>query len=124
MDQELTLFLSGDVMTGRGIDQILPHSSNPILYESYGKDARHYVELAEQVNGPIDYPVADTYLWGDALKPMKDADVRIINLETSITYSENYIDKGINYRMHPTNTAILTAGKIDLVTLANNHILD
>ena len=31
----ITLFLCGDVMTGRGIDQILPHPSNPKLYEPY-----------------------------------------------------------------------------------------
>lgn len=29
----VTLFLCGDVMTGRGIDQILPHPSAPQLYE-------------------------------------------------------------------------------------------
>src|SRR5688572_12484894 len=32
---DLTLCLCGDVMTGRGIDQILPFSSDPRLYESY-----------------------------------------------------------------------------------------
>ena len=29
----LTLFLGGDVMTGRGIDQVLPHPSDPRLVE-------------------------------------------------------------------------------------------
>ena len=45
----LRLFLCGDVMTGRGIDQALPHPSNPILYEPYIRDARDYVDLAERV---------------------------------------------------------------------------
>ena len=36
----VTLFLCGDVMTGRGIDQILRHPVSPELYESYMKDAR------------------------------------------------------------------------------------
>ena len=31
----VTLFLSGDVMTGRGIDQVLPHPCLPRLHESY-----------------------------------------------------------------------------------------
>ncbi len=124
MDQGLTLFLSGDVMTGRGVDQILPHPSGPILYESYVKDARHYVELAEQVNGPIDRPVGYTYLWGDALELMRKADARIINLETSVTYSDHYMDKGINYRMHPENIPCLTVAHIDCCVLANNHVLD
>ena len=29
----ITIFLCGDVMTGRGIDQILPHPSDPTIYE-------------------------------------------------------------------------------------------
>lgn len=124
MAQKITLCFSGDVMTGRGVDQILSHPSNPVLYESYVKDARHYVQLAEKVNGPIHFPVSYNYLWGDALKPMKNADVRIINLETSITYSETYVDKGINYRMHPENIPCLTEADIDCCVLANNHVMD
>ena len=49
----LTLFMCGDVMTGRGIDQVLPHPSDPVLYEPYIRDAGQYVELAEQRNGRI-----------------------------------------------------------------------
>jgi len=30
---QLTLFLCGDVMTGRGIDQILAHPSEPAIHE-------------------------------------------------------------------------------------------
>lgn len=124
MEKEVTIVLCGDVMTGRGIDQILPHPSNPILYESYVKDARHYVELAEQMNGPIDRPVAYTYLWGKMLQPIRKADAKIINLETSVTYSDNYFDKGINYRMHPENIPCLTVAHIDCCVLANNHVMD
>ena len=32
-DDAITLFLCGDVMTGRGIDQVLPHPADPSLYE-------------------------------------------------------------------------------------------
>jgi len=49
---------------------------------------------------------------------------RIVNLETSITASEDYEPKGINYRMHPANAGCLTAAKIDCCVLANNHVLD
>ena len=35
MEKEtLKLFLAGDVMTGRGIDQALKYSVEPVLYES------------------------------------------------------------------------------------------
>ena len=36
----VTLFLCGDVMTGRGIDQILPYPSSPEIYEPYMTSAR------------------------------------------------------------------------------------
>ena len=42
-DAPLTLFLCGDVMTGRGVDQILPHPSDPALQEPFVADAREYV---------------------------------------------------------------------------------
>ena len=125
--EPITLFLCGDVMTGRGIGQIMPNPSHPRIYEAYVKDAGGYVELAERENGPIPRSVDPAYIWGDALDELERVapDVRIINLETSITTSEAYWKgKGINYRMHPENRPCLTAAKIDCCTLANNHVLD
>ena len=119
--------LTGDVMTGRGIDQILRHPSAPVLYESYVQDARDYVRLAEAVNGPIPAPVSADYIWGDALAGIARAapDLRIVNLETSVTTSAHaWPGKGINYRMHPANVDCLTAAHIDCCVLANNHVLD
>ena len=43
------MFLCGDVMTGRGIDQVLPHPGDPRIREFYMKSARGYVELAEKL---------------------------------------------------------------------------
>jgi poly-gamma-glutamate capsule biosynthesis protein CapA/YwtB (metallophosphatase superfamily) len=43
----LTFFLSGDVMLGRGIDQILPHPVDPHLFERHVASAATYVQLAE-----------------------------------------------------------------------------
>jgi len=123
----LGLFLCGDVMTGRGIDQILPHPSDPRLHEDCVTSARRYVELAEEVRGPIPAPVDFTYVWGDALAELARArpDVRLVNLETSVTRSDEYWrGKGINYRMHPENVPCLAAAGIDCCALANNHVLD
>jgi len=88
----ITLFMSGDVMTGRGIDQVLPHPSDPVFYEPYIRDARQYVELAEDMNGRIPRPVDFSYIWGDAIKQLEEVapDLRLINLETSITESRDY----------------------------------
>lgn len=127
MSQHLVLFLCGDVMTGRGIDQILPYPCKPNLYEPYVKDARRYVTLAEAVNGRIARPVAFSYIWGDALEVLEAQapDVRIINLETSVTKSEDYWrGKGIHYRMHPKNISCLTSAGIDCCVLGNNHVMD
>lgn len=127
METPITLFLCGDVMTGRGIDQLLPHPSEPQLYEPYIRNAQRYVELGEEINGTIAKPVSFDYIWGDALTELEKIapDARIINLETSVTVSNDYWPyKGINYRMHPKNVACLTAAKIDCCVLANNHVLD
>jgi poly-gamma-glutamate capsule biosynthesis protein CapA/YwtB (metallophosphatase superfamily) len=122
----LTLFLAGDVMTGRGIDQILPHPSDPRLFEGYVQDAREYVALAERMNGPIPRQVEFGYVWGDLLEVLnaRGPDARIVNLETSITTSDEPWPKGINYRMHPANITCLTAAGLDCCVLANNHVLD
>lgn len=123
----MKIFLCGDVMTGRGIDQIFSSSTSPELYEDYVKDARDYIKLAEERNGPIPRHVSPDYIWGEALRIWKDEapDFKIINLETAVTRRDTpLIGKGINYRMHPDNLEILQAPGIDFVCLANNHILD
>ncbi|MFW5947223.1 MAG: CapA family protein, partial [Gemmatimonadota bacterium] len=123
----VTLFLAGDVMTGRGIDQALPRSVDPRLYESYVKDARDYLRMAERASGPIPAPVDLDYVWGDALAELERVrpDARIINLETAVTtHDEPWPGKGIHYRMHPGNAPVLAAAGIDVCGLANNHVLD
>jgi poly-gamma-glutamate synthesis protein (capsule biosynthesis protein) len=123
----ITLFLCGDVMTGRGVDCTLPHPGNPSLHESYVKDARDYVKLAEAARGAIPQPVSFSYIWGDALEELERIapDLRLINLETSVTTSNDYWrEKRIHYRMHPDNIPCLTSAKIDYCSLANNHTMD
>ncbi len=122
----VTLFLCGDVMTGRGIDQVLPHPCDPRLRESYVTSALGYVELAEAAHGPIPRPMDFAHVWGDALPELDRLrpDCRIVNLETSVTRSEDCAPKGINYRMAPENVPCLAAAGIDCCVLANNHVLD
>ena len=123
----INIFMCGDVMTGRGIDQVLPHPCSPQIFEPYVRDARRYVGLAEETNGLIPQPVGFSYIWGDTLGIMQlmTPDARIINLETAVTTSGDYWKgKGINYRMEPRNIPAITAAGIDVCTLANNHVLD
>ncbi len=122
----MKIFLCGDVMLGRGIDQALPQPCPARLHEAYVQSAIEYLQLAEQANGLIPLPMDFAHLWGAALEELSRTrpDARIINLETSITRSDSYEPKGINYRMSPENAGCLATAGIDCCVLANNHVLD
>lgn len=121
------VLLGGDVMLGRGVDQILPHPGSPGLREPWVRDARRYVELAEWAHGPVPRPCGYDWVWGevpgllDELAP----DVRLVNLETAITADGDFAPgKAIHYRMRPDNLPALTAFAPDVCALSNNHALD
>jgi poly-gamma-glutamate synthesis protein (capsule biosynthesis protein) len=127
MDEQLMLFLGGDVMLGRGVDQILAHPGDPRLAEPAVRDARDYVRLAERAHGPVPRPVDPAWPWGDALTVLAEAapDVRIVNLETSVTTSDDFAPgKQVHYRMHPANLPALAVARPDVCVLANNHVGD
>lgn len=122
-----TLFFAGDVMTGRGIDQILPLPGDPTLREPSIRHAGGYVRLAEAVSGPVPRPVPFAWPWGDALELLdrRAPDLRVINVETSITRSGGFAErKTVCYRMNPANLPVLLAAEPDVCVLANNHVLD
>lgn len=124
---DLRIFLGGDVMTGRGVDQVLASPEDPTLHEAAVRDARDYVGLAEAANGPIPRPVQPAWPWGDALSILDawDPHVRVINVETSVTTSDDFAPgKSIHYRMHPENLECLKVARPDVCVLANNHVLD
>jgi poly-gamma-glutamate synthesis protein (capsule biosynthesis protein) len=127
MAGELRIFLAGDVMTGRGVDQVLGRPGDPELREAAVRDARDYVHLAEAVNGPIPRPVDPGWPWGDALAILDawQPHVRVLNVETSVTASNDFAPgKAIHYRMHPGNVGCLSSARPDVCGLANNHVLD
>jgi poly-gamma-glutamate synthesis protein (capsule biosynthesis protein) len=115
------------VITGRGINQVLPHPCKPQLFESWVRSAVEYVELAERSSGAIGRGLDFAYPWGEALAVLEQLrpDVRIVNLETAVTTSDDaQPGKGIHYRMNPANVPCLTRAAIDCCVLANNHVLD
>jgi len=123
----ITLLLTGDVMTGRGIDQLMPTPNPPTLHEEFVRDARDYLHLAEAASGAIARPVAFDYVWGEALAQFERARpaLRIVNLETAVTASDAPCPgKGVHYRMNPAHVRCLQAARIDACALANNHVLD
>ncbi|MCK6530094.1 CapA family protein [Myxococcota bacterium] len=126
-DSSLTLFLCGDVMVGRGVDQVLPHPSEPELREEFVRDARDYVLLAERRSGPVPRGVPPAWPWGEALAEIERAGAvaRVANLETSVTRGGDFWPgKGIHYRMSPGNVGCLGAAGLDVCVLANNHVMD
>lgn len=122
----MKILLAGDVMLGRGIDQIQRFPAPPGIHEPFCSSALDYVALAERMSGPIPRNVSPDYVWGDAPGEIeaRKPDFRIVNLETAVTLSEHHLPKGINYRMNPANLACLTAVETDCCVLANNHVLD
>jgi poly-gamma-glutamate capsule biosynthesis protein CapA/YwtB (metallophosphatase superfamily) len=126
-ERPLTLFVCGDVMTGRAVDQIMPRSVPPVLHEPHVASARTYVALAEAASGPIPRGVPYAYVWGDALAELRRRrpDARIVNLEAAVTTSDEWWHgKRVHYRMHPDNVALLGAAGIDVCVLGNNHVMD
>jgi poly-gamma-glutamate capsule biosynthesis protein CapA/YwtB (metallophosphatase superfamily) len=113
------IFLAGDVMTGRGVDQVLPYPCAPGIYEPAARSANEYVQLAEQANGRILRPVSFEYPWGAALAEIRSAApvIYLVNLETAITRSEDFLPNGINYRMSPDNAQCLAAAGINCCVL-------
>lgn len=123
----ISVALAGDVMIGRGVDQVMRRPGDPTLCERWARSALRYVELAEERSGPVPRGVDPAYVWGDSPVRLADAgvDVRIVNLETALTArGRPWPGKGIHYRAHPENAECLVAGGIDAVVVANNHILD
>jgi poly-gamma-glutamate capsule biosynthesis protein CapA/YwtB (metallophosphatase superfamily) len=91
-ERPITLALAGDVMTGRGIDQILGHPGDPRLVEARIHDARLYVALAEKRHGRVSSPVDPSYIWGDLLSLLErlTPDAVVVNLEIAVTVSDEF----------------------------------
>lgn len=65
-----------------------------------------------------------TYVWGNVLPLLQGHDLNVANLETTLTKSTGAVPKVFNYKSDPRNVRALVEGNIQVVNLANNHILD
>ena len=122
----LRLFLGGDVMTGRAIDQLFAVHNDDDFGKPEHVPARRYLALSAALHGGEMRPVRHDYVWGSALGVLDQAqpDFRLVNLETAITTSNAWEKKQFSFRMHPANVPCLTSAGIDCCALANNHVLD
>ncbi|MGD9021164.1 MAG: CapA family protein, partial [Lysobacterales bacterium] len=128
-DKDMKLLLCGDVMLGRGIDQVLPRPGDPKLQEHWRKvyDAREFIRRAQMKHGQIDKDRDAAYVWGDFLEEADGyaPDLRLVNLETAITAAGRaWPQKPVHFRMNPQNIDVLKTAKIDFCALANNHVMD
>ena len=65
-----------------------------------------------------------SYPWGNSLSLLHQVDLRIINLESTLTTHTEANPKVFNFKALPDRVKILQAAHIDVVSLANNHSLD
>ena len=64
------------------------------------------------------------YPWGNTLPLLQEADLRLLNLETTLTTHNEKNIKVFNFKALPDRVKILELANIDIVNLANNHTLD
>jgi poly-gamma-glutamate capsule biosynthesis protein CapA/YwtB (metallophosphatase superfamily) len=62
--------------------------------------------------------------WGNVLGLMKNTDMNIINLETTLTNSRKQVYKTFNFKASPDKVQSLVNANITVANLANNHIMD
>lgn len=107
-------------MLGRLIDQLFPqHVHNPEEAGIVAAFRQRHARLREEEYTPA-------HPWGTTLPLLLQADLTLINLETSATtHDEAWPNKAFNYRVHPANAAAaLQRARVDYASLANNHTLD
>ncbi|MDP4150736.1 MAG: CapA family protein [Bacteroidota bacterium] len=64
------------------------------------------------------------YPWGNMLHLLRETDMNIVNLETTLTTSVQKVEKTFNFKASQDKIKTLTEARITAVNLANNHILD
>ncbi len=81
------------------------------------------VMIGRLVNAFLDTAPMEA-IWGDVLSELLDTDLNLINLESALTRSSLAVPKVFNFKADPEKAAALKKGRIDVVNLANNHVLD
>lgn len=81
------------------------------------------VMIGRLVNQHLNH-VSPQYIWGNTLPLLKSSDLNLINLEVALTTSDKIIPKVFNFKADPFKVQSLKDASIDVVNLANNHILD
>lgn len=65
-----------------------------------------------------------SYIWGNLLSTLRNTDLNIANLESTLTNSNHQVFKTFNFKAGPDKIRSIIEANITIVNLANNHILD
>jgi poly-gamma-glutamate synthesis protein (capsule biosynthesis protein) len=79
------------------------------------------VHFQDRVAGLLSDPA---HTFGPIAATLSDADLTMVNLETAITARGTAQPKEYHFRTSPTALDALRDAGVDVVTLANNHVLD
>jgi poly-gamma-glutamate synthesis protein (capsule biosynthesis protein) len=93
-----------------------PTSSPDITLEFAGD-----VHFQDRTAGLLANPAT---AFGPIISTLSDADLTMVNLETAVTSRGTAQPKEFHFRTVPTAFDAIKAAGIDVVTLANNHVLD
>ena len=134
----MRLFVGGSLILGRGIDQILLNPGSPKMEWLPRNSSLLYIEESVKLHG--EFPNATEtaspdYLWEYISKEFREQApmVKIANLESSISsdkslhmndLSQSTSTKVDYLQLNPQNSYILQSLDIDILTLANDHVLD
>ncbi len=97
--EEVVVAAIGDIVLGWHLDNI-------------------YLKLAGAGKDPFDFPFSGV---SDVLEK---ADIAVGNLEAPFTKRGEKMEKKFNFRVDPEYVKCLKRGGVDVVNLANNHIMD
>ena len=99
--ETITISGAGDVTLGYRFDEMFRFISR-----QGGEEAAHYFPFKNVSN------------------IFKNSDISIVNLEGALTFSNKLRPKKFNFKGNPKFARCLVEGSIDIVNLANNHIMD
>ena len=79
--------------------------------------------LARKVEEAISFR-SYRYPWGDILPVIRATDINFFNLATTLTLSNEAVAKVLNFKVQPDRVKTLQEARIQVCSLANDHILD
>jgi len=105
-----------------------PAAPSPSVLLAVGGDTTLGANLQAHVDSQLAAGVPKEQLWPLYFAGVKSsfgaADLALVNLECPFTTRGEKLLKRFNFRARPELVEILTAGSVNVVTLANNHTMD